>query len=57
MVPAKVHIRSSIQGSVKFVNTCADKDDEIEILVTGSLHLVGGLIAILEEGASRIFRL
>ena len=46
---AIVHVRGSIQEAVELVTTYANKEDAIEIFVTGSLHPVGGLISMLDE--------
>lgn len=40
-----VHIKSSIEESVELVRSL--EEGNIEVLVTGSLHLVGGLISLL----------
>lgn len=47
---AAVHILGSIQEAVEFVETCAQANGNTEIFVTGSIHLVGGIISIVEEG-------
>jgi folylpolyglutamate synthase len=45
---AQVHVLGSIEDGVKAARRLAD-DRQAEVLVTGSLHLVGGLIEVLES--------
>lgn len=47
---AQVHIVGTIEEAVARAREVAD-DDVVEVLVTGSLHLVGGLIEVLESEA------
>lgn len=44
---AKVHVLSSIEDSVELVRGL---HGEFDVLVTGSLHLVGGVMAVAEVG-------
>jgi folylpolyglutamate synthase len=41
-----VHILPSIEHAVRVVRTEADSGKSVDVLVTGSLHLVGGLIEV-----------
>lgn len=44
----QVHILPSIEDAVKLVRNLATEDKKVEVLVAGSLHLVGGLMAVAE---------
>lgn len=47
---AEVHVVGSIEEAVKQARRLAEtKDEGMEVMVTGSLHLVGGLIEVLES--------
>jgi len=43
---SNVHVLPSIEHAVRLVNSLNSKGGVTDILVTGSLHLVGGLIAV-----------
>ena len=47
---ADVHVESTIEEAVAKVRDIAD-GQKAEVLVTGSLHLVGGVIEVLESEA------
>ena len=44
----KSHVAASIEEAYLFVKDLA-KDQEVTALVTGSLHLVGGFLVVLES--------
>ncbi|KIW13304.1 hypothetical protein PV08_08492 [Exophiala spinifera] len=48
---ANVHLTPTIQGAIELAEALSEGCTSTEILVTGSLHLVGGVLALL-EGAS-----
>jgi folylpolyglutamate synthase len=41
-----VHVLPSIEHAVRVVRAEADSGKSVDVLVTGSLHLVGGLIEV-----------
>jgi folylpolyglutamate synthase len=45
---ASVHVLSTIEEAITKARSLAP-DDQVEVLVTGSLHLVGGVIEVLES--------
>ncbi|GAA6005073.1 tetrahydrofolate synthase [Rhodotorula paludigena] len=45
---AQVHVLGSVQEAVELVRAQADKGERVDALVTGSLHLVGGVMAVAE---------
>lgn len=46
---AKVHVLGSIEEAIDVVRQAAgEKDGEVQALVTGSLHLVGGVMAVAD---------
>lgn len=49
---AQIHILSSIEDAVKLVRNlttnAGGEEKKVEVLVAGSLHLVGGLMAVAE---------
>ncbi|EHY56144.1 Folylpolyglutamate synthase [Exophiala dermatitidis] len=45
---AKIHVTSTIQEAVELAQALSDEPEATEILVTGSIHLVGGVLALLE---------
>jgi folylpolyglutamate synthase len=45
---ASVHVLSTIEEAISKARELAP-DDQVEVLVTGSLHLVGGVIEVLES--------
>jgi len=46
---ASVHVLSTIEEAISKARELAP-EDQVEVLVTGSLHLVGGVIEVLESG-------
>ena len=49
---AKVHVAGTIEEAVakaREIASSASNDAKVEVLATGSLHLVGGLIEVLEN--------
>ena len=47
---AKVHITSTVQEAIELVQDFSEqRDSTTDILVTGSIHLVGGVLALLES--------
>ncbi|BGP26619.1 Folylpolyglutamate synthetase [Rhodotorula toruloides] len=48
--PAQIHVLASIQEAVELVRSIATEGEgrKVEALVTGSLHLVGGVMAVAE---------
>jgi folylpolyglutamate synthase len=51
---ASVHVLSTIEEAIAKARELAP-EDQVEVLVTGSLHLVGGVIEVLEsEGESKL---
>lgn len=49
---ADVNVLSTIEEAVAQARVLAAEGTEVEVLVTGSLHLVGGCIEVLEGGAT-----
>lgn len=46
---AEVAVKGSIEEAVEWVRNVADTANaEVEVLVTGSVHLVGGFLEVLE---------
>jgi len=45
---SKAHVVRTIEDAVQFVEDFAEGSDEVQVFVTGSLHLVGGTLSILE---------
>ena len=43
----KSHVVASIEEAVTLVKSLSDT--KIEVLVTGSLHLIGGLLVVLDK--------
>lgn len=51
---AQVEVKGTIEEAVAWVrNVAADVDEEATVLVTGSVHLVGGFLEVLETGNGR----
>jgi folylpolyglutamate synthase len=49
---AKVHITSTVQEAIELVQDFSEQQDSTtDILVTGSIHLVGGVLALLESAS------
>ena len=46
--PSSIHLLPNIQEAVELVEDLSEELGELQIFVTGSLHLVGGVISILE---------
>lgn len=46
--PAKIHLASTIQEAVDLVEELSRDLQETKIFVTGSFHLIGGLLCLLE---------
>lgn len=42
----KVHVLPSIEHAVRKIRTSAEDGAETDVLVTGSLHLIGGVIEV-----------
>ncbi|KAL6716733.1 hypothetical protein ACLMJK_006301 [Lecanora helva] len=54
---AKVEVKKSIEEAVGWCRDVAREtgaDDDVMVLVTGSLHLVGGVLEVLESGAEGV---
>lgn len=47
---AAVVLSESIEGALKYVRGLTDQKGEVQALITGSLHLVGGALGVLEGG-------
>ncbi|KFY15671.1 hypothetical protein V491_05599, partial [Pseudogymnoascus sp. VKM F-3775] len=47
---ATVVLSETIEGALRYVRELAEKEGEVQALVTGSLHLVGGALGVLEGG-------
>ncbi len=45
---SNIHLLPNIQEAVELIDEFSDELGEVQIFVTGSLHLVGGIISILE---------
>jgi folylpolyglutamate synthase len=45
---AKVSLSPSIEGALEYVKTLAGQEKEVQALITGSLHLVGGALGLLD---------
>lgn len=45
---AKVSLSPSIEGALEYVKTLAGQEEEVQALITGSLHLVGGALGLLD---------
>lgn len=45
---SQAHVVRTIEDAVTFVEDLAHDLDEVHVFVTGSLHLVGGALSILE---------
>lgn len=48
---AEIHITAAIEEAVDLVRQLGEAHDSSHILVTGSIHLVGGVLAVLEEAS------
>ncbi|KAL6719970.1 Folylpolyglutamate synthetase [Lecanora helva] len=46
--PSKIYLLSTIQEAVELIDDFSEELGDLQIFVTGSLHLVGGTISILE---------
>ncbi|KAL8742706.1 MAG: hypothetical protein Q9184_008211, partial [Pyrenodesmia sp. 2 TL-2023] len=48
----EVEVKGTIEEAVQWVRDVAEQDasEEVEVLVTGSVHLVGGFLEVLEGG-------
>ncbi|KAL2430868.1 Folylpolyglutamate synthase [Exophiala dermatitidis] len=49
---ATIHLASTIQEAVELAQALSENQETTEILVTGSIHLVGGVLALLEGASS-----
>jgi len=49
-----VVVLPTIQEAMAYVQSCSSTEEDIEVLVTRDLHLVGGLFSLLEQDWSRI---
>jgi folylpolyglutamate synthase len=49
---AKVHITSTVEEAIHYVQELDDGVTETNVFVTGSFHLVGGVLALLEGAAT-----
>jgi len=48
MNSSKAYIVRTIEDAVQFVEDFAESSNEVQVFVTGSLHLVGGTLSILQ---------
>ena len=48
MDPAKAHVVRTIEDAIQLVEDFAEGLDEMQVFVTGDLHLVGCALSILE---------
>lgn len=46
---SRKHIFPNIETSLKFIKSLTNDKQEVEVFVCGSLHLVGGFLAVLKE--------
>ena len=44
---SKAHVVRTIENAIDFAEEFA-QDEEVQVFVTGSLHLVGGVLSVLE---------
>lgn len=49
---ANIHLVSTIQEALELVQELSEEQGTTDILVTGSIHLVGGVLALLEGVSS-----
>lgn len=45
---AEVHVLPTIEEAINYARSLGSTEDKAQVLVTGSLHLVGGALGILE---------
>jgi folylpolyglutamate synthase len=48
---AKIAIEPTIEGALKLAKSIGDQGNGMQTLVTGSLHLVGGALCLLEPSS------
>jgi folylpolyglutamate synthase len=48
-INSKTHVFSSVEGSIKWIiEHYQQTNREIQVLITGSLHLIGGVMTVLD---------
>ena len=45
---SKVHVLPTIQAAVELVGDLAEELETVQVFVTGSFHLIGGVLSVLE---------
>lgn len=52
---ATISLERTIEGALNLARRIGDRDNGMQTLITGSLHLVGGALCLLEPTASDVF--